>query len=147
MGKKFIDIYNRIGNEPYNEKNEIKSNKEKQINKETRIDKTWKYYYNLAKNIMIDGNIQRVIKMIKILGKVIEVFIPQQYRNDVLLDVMDRTNIGFKVMTNNGIRKITVESNEFNAKIMKNDIVIIIEQTISGKNFIDIEQYEGDKND
>ena len=147
MGKKFIDIYNRIGNEPYNEKNEIKSNKEKQINKETRIDKTWKYYYNLAKNIMIDGNIQRVIKMIKILGKIIEVFIPQQYRNDVLLDVMDRTNIGFKVMTNNGIRKITVESNEFNAKIMKNDIVIIIEQTIFGKNFIDIEQYEGDKND
>ena len=147
MGKKFIDIYNRIGNEPYNEKNEIKSNKEKQINKETRIDKTWKYYYNLAKNIMIDGNIQRVIKMIKTIGKVIEVFIPQQYRNDVLLDVMDRTNIGFKVITNNGIRKIIVESNEFNAKIMKNDIVIIIEQTIFGKNFIDIEQYEGDKND
>lgn len=52
MGKKFINIYNRIGNEPYNEKNEIKSNKEKQINKETRIDKTWKYYYNLAKNII-----------------------------------------------------------------------------------------------
>lgn len=85
--------------------------------------------------------------MIKTIGKVIEVFIPQQYRNDVLLDVMDRTNIGFKVMTNNGIREITVESNEFNAKIMKNDIVIIIEQTIFGKNFIDIEQYEGDKND
>ena len=52
MGKKFINIYNRIGNEPYNEKNEIKSNKEKQINKETRIDKTRKYYYNLVKNIM-----------------------------------------------------------------------------------------------
>ncbi len=52
MDKDFIDIYNRIGNEPYNETNEIKSNKEKQINKETRIDKTWKYYYNLAKNIM-----------------------------------------------------------------------------------------------
>ena len=85
--------------------------------------------------------------MIKTIGKVIEVFIPQQYRNDVLLDVMDRTNIGFKVMTNNGIREITVESNEFNAKIMKNDIVIIIEQTIFGKNFIDIEQYEDDKND
>ena len=85
--------------------------------------------------------------MIKIIGKVIEVFIPQQYRNDILLDVMDRTNIGFKVMTNNGIREIIVESNEFNAKIMKNDIVIIIEQTISGKNFIDIEQYEGEKND
>ncbi len=85
--------------------------------------------------------------MIKTIGKVIEVFIPQQYRNGILLDVMDRTNIGFKVMTNNGIREIIVESNEFNAKIMKNDIVIIIEQTISGKNFIDIEQYEGEKND
>lgn len=85
--------------------------------------------------------------MIKTIGKVIEVFIPQQYRNGILLDVMDRTNIGFKVMINNGIREIIVESNEFNAKIMKNDIVIIIEQTISGKNFIDIEQYKGEKND
>lgn len=60
---------------------------------------------------------------------------------------MDRTNIGFKVVTNNSMRDIIVEQNELNAKIMKNDLVTIIEQTISGKDFIDIELYEGDEND
>lgn len=85
--------------------------------------------------------------MIKTIGKVIEVFVPEQYKNGNLLDVMDRTNIGFKVMTDNGIRKFIVEDNEFNARIMKNNLVTIIEQTISGKNFVDVELYEGDGND
>lgn len=85
--------------------------------------------------------------MTKTLGKVIEVFIPEQYKNNSLLDVMDRTNIGFKIMTDNGIKEIIVEDNELNAKIMKNDLVIIIEQIISGKNFVDIELYKGDEND
>ena len=82
--------------------------------------------------------------MTKTIGKVIEVYIPEQYKNGGLLDVMDRTNIGFKVMTNSGIKDIVLESNEFNSKIMKNDLVLIIEQDISGKHFIDIEVYEGD---
>ena len=85
--------------------------------------------------------------MIKTIGRVIEVFIPEQYKNGNLLDVMDRTNIGFKVVTNNSMRDIIVEQNELNAKIMKNDLVTIIELTISGKDFIDIELYEGDEND
>lgn len=85
--------------------------------------------------------------MIKTIGRVIEVFIPEQYKNGNLLDVMDRTNIGFKVATNNSMRDIIVEQNEINAKIMKNDLVTIIDQTISGKDFIDIELYEGDEND
>lgn len=85
--------------------------------------------------------------MIKTIGRVIEVFIPEQYKNGNLLDVMNRTNIGFKVATNNSMRDIIVEQNELNAKIMKNDLVTIIEQTISGKDFIDIELYEGDEND
>ncbi len=85
--------------------------------------------------------------MIKTIGKVIEVFVPEQYKNGNLLDVMDRTNIGFKVMTDNGIREFIVEDNEFNARIMKNNLVTIIEQTISGKNFVDVELYEGDGND
>lgn len=85
--------------------------------------------------------------MIKTIGKVIEVFVPEQYKNGNLLDVMDRTNIGFKVMTDNGIKKVIQEQNEFNVKIMKNDLVTIIEQTISGKDFVDIELYEGDEND
>ena len=82
--------------------------------------------------------------MTKTIGKVIEVFIPEQYKNGNLLDVMDRTNIGFKVKTNNGIKDIIVEQNELNAKIMKNNMVIIIEQTISGKSFVDIELLEGE---
>ena len=85
--------------------------------------------------------------MIKTIGRVIEVFIPEQYKNGNLLDVMDRTNIGFKVATNNSMIDIIVEQNELNAKIMKNDLVTIIDQTISGKDFIDIELYEGDEND
>lgn len=85
--------------------------------------------------------------MNKITGKVIEVFIPNEYKNGNLLDVMDRTNIGFKVETSEGIKEIITEQNELNAKILKNDLVIIIEQTISGKDFVDIELYEGDEYD
>ena len=85
--------------------------------------------------------------MIKTIGKVIEVFIPEEYKNGNLLDVMDRTNIGFKVITDNGIKEVTQEQDEFNTQIMKDDMVIITEQTISGKYFIDIELYEGEEND
>lgn len=83
----------------------------------------------------------------KITGKVIEVFIPNEYKNGNLLDVMDRTNIGFKVETSEGIKEIITEQNELNAKILNNDLVAILEQTISGKDFVDIELYEGDEND
>ncbi len=76
------------------------------------------------------------------LGKVIEVFIPQEYKNNKLIDVMDIKNIGFKVMTDNGIEEIIQEQNEFNSNIMKNDTILITEQTISNKKFIDIELYE-----
>ena len=76
------------------------------------------------------------------LGKVIEVFIPQEYKNNKLIDVMDTKNIGFKVMTEDGIKEIIQEQNEFNSNIMKNDTVLITEQTISNKKFIDIELYE-----
>ena len=76
------------------------------------------------------------------LGKVIEVFIPQEYKNNKLIDVMDVKNIGFKVMTEDGIKEIIQEQNEFNSNIMKNDTVLITEQTISNKKFIDIELCE-----
>ena len=85
--------------------------------------------------------------MIQTIGKVTQVFIPEEYKNGNLLDIMDRTNIGFKVNTDKGIKEIVTEANEFNAKIMKDDIVMITEQTVSGKDFIDIELYEGDIDD
>lgn len=82
--------------------------------------------------------------MIQTIGKVTEVYIPKQYKNGNLLDIMDRTSIGFKVETDNGIKEIVTDVDEFNARIMKDDLVMITEQTISGKDFIDIELYEGD---
>ena len=85
--------------------------------------------------------------MKKITGKVIEVFIPKQYKNGDLLDIMDRTNIGFKVMTDEGMKEIIEEADEYNSMIMKDDIVVITEQNISGKDYIDIELYEGDSNE
>ena len=83
--------------------------------------------------------------MIQEVGKVIEVFIPKEYKNGQLLDVMDRTQIGFKVKTNSQTYEIVQKQNEINATIMKNDLVIITKQTISNKDFIEIDLYEGDK--
>lgn len=82
--------------------------------------------------------------MIKTIGKVMDVSIPEQYKNGGLLDIMDRTNIHFKVMTDNGLKEITVEQNDKNTDIIINDMVEIIEQNISGKNFVDIRLYDGD---
>lgn len=82
--------------------------------------------------------------MIKTIGKVMDVSIPEQYKNGGLLDIMDRTNIHFKVMTDNGLKEITVEQNDENTDIIINDMVEIIEQNISGKNFVDIRLYDGD---
>ena len=48
------------------------------------------------------------------------------------------------LITNNGLKEVTVEQNEENASIMKNDLVEIIEQNISGKNFVDIRLYGGE---
>lgn len=82
--------------------------------------------------------------MNKTIGKVIGIYIPEQYKNNALLDIMDRNNITFKILTNNGLKEITAQQNDENANIMKNDLVEIIEQTISGKEFIDIRLYDGD---
>ena len=88
-----------------------------------------------------------VIKVTKTVGKVIEVFMPEQYKDGKLLDVMDRTNIGFKILTDSGVREIIQEINALNAHIMKDNLVTIIEQTISGETFVDVELYDGGKND
>lgn len=81
--------------------------------------------------------------MEKIMGKVVEVFIPEEYNNGILLDVMDRNNIGFKVDVDGAIKEYTFLQNELNSKIMKGDIVLLIKQNISGKEFVDIELYDG----
>ena len=58
-------------------------------------------------------------EMKRIKGKVIEVYIPEEYKNGNLLDVMDRTNIGFKVLTEEGIKEVEEEYDD----PLYNDIV------------------------
>ena len=85
--------------------------------------------------------------MIKTNGIVIDVFLPKQYKDGNLLDVMDRNLIGFKVKTDDVIKEVILKQDEYNAMIMKNSLVTITEQNISGVYFIDIELYIGDEND
>ena len=65
-------------------------------------------------------------EMKRIKGKVIEVYIPEEYKNGNLLDVMDRTNIGFRVLTEEGIKEVEEEQTEANVEIRKDDRVLII---------------------
>ena len=81
--------------------------------------------------------------MEKKIGKVIEVFIPKEYKGARLIDVMDSTKIGFKVILEDELIEIIEEQDEINTNIYKNDLVVITKQTISGKDFTDIELYDG----
>lgn len=80
--------------------------------------------------------------MNKVVGKVIEVYIPEQYKNNGLLDVMDRTIIGFKVETDNGIKDVVFDQDELTASIMKNDLVWLVYKVESEEEFISILPYE-----
>lgn len=75
-------------------------------------------------------------------GIVTEVFMPEEYKEELLLDTIDNNVIGFKVNTSDGERVIIEEIDEFNSQIMKDDLVLITEQTIDGHYFIDIELIE-----
>ena len=77
--------------------------------------------------------------MEKLYGVVKEVYIPLQYKNGNLLDIMDRSVIGFKVLIDGNIECFEFEQDEFNVKIMKNDEVVIIKQVVDGKEYVDIE--------
>ena len=77
--------------------------------------------------------------MKKLYGIVKEVYIPEQYKNGQLLDIMDRNVIGFKVLIDDSIQSFEFEQDEFNVEIMKDDEVVITKQIIDGKEYIDIE--------
>ncbi len=77
------------------------------------------------------------------IGRVVQVFIPNE---DKLVDVMVAKEIGFKVKLEDKEITIIEEINELNAMIHKDDLVLVTTNTISGKEFIDIELYDGDGN-
>lgn len=60
-------------------------------------------------------------------GKVLKVFIPKEYKNNRLLDIMDRHNIGFKVLLDNN-KEITIIKKQTNiyANILREDDVFVI---------------------
>ena len=70
--------------------------------------------------------------MKRLKGKVIKVFIPDGNNRE----------IGFRVETNEGIKEIIEEQNEYNAQILREDEVILTEQVIDNHYFIDIELEE-----
>ena len=77
--------------------------------------------------------------IVKKIGKVVEVFIP----NENGIDIMYSKKIGFKVNIDNEIIEIIKDINEKYANIYKDDFVQIIEEN----NNLDIELYEGDNSD
>ena len=77
--------------------------------------------------------------MEKLYGIVKEVYIPEEYKNGQLLDVMDRNVIGFKILIDDNIQCFEFEQDEFNVEIMKDDEVVITKQVIDGIEYTDIE--------
>lgn len=77
------------------------------------------------------------------IGRVVQVFIPNE---DKLVDVMVAKEIGFKVKLDDEEITIIEEINDLNVMIHKDDLVLVTTNTISGKEFVDIELYDGDEN-
>lgn len=77
--------------------------------------------------------------MTESIGKVMEVFLPEEYNNGLLLDIMERTKIGFKIMTDTGIKEIILNQDQDNTRIMKNDLVKIKEIIEDNNHFIKLE--------
>ena len=67
--------------------------------------------------------------MKKLSGRVREVFIPDNCNE----------KIGFRVETQDGMKEVIEDQNEYNAKILREDRVILTEQVIDNHYFIDIE--------
>ena len=75
--------------------------------------------------------------MERIIGREIEVYIPEQYKDGVLLDIINRTNIGFKIMSSDKIFDIILKQNAKNTRILKGDLVVITKSLCNEK--VDIE--------
>ena len=77
------------------------------------------------------------------LGKIVEVFIP----NEDNVDVMDSNKIGFKIDIGDDIITLIQEQDEFNTDLFKDDLVEIRKQVIDGKEFVDIVRIGEDSNE
>lgn len=80
-------------------------------------------------------------------GKVIEVFIPPETKNGILIDSINSTKIGFKVKCAEKTIEIIQEQNFHNSNILKDDFVIITPRKINDKTLYDIKLCIGEQND
>lgn len=86
--------------------------------------------------------------MNKLLGKVIEVYIPEEYKNNEVIDVMSSSKIGFKIILDetNEIVDLVLEQDEDIADIFRDDKVVLIKDEDTAK-LIKIELYVGEDYD
>ena len=75
-------------------------------------------------------------------GTILNIYIPKEYNNGQLIDVMYRTKITFKVETEMTIENIELDQDKDNVKLHIGDKVLITKQTINGIEYIDIEKME-----
>lgn len=78
------------------------------------------------------------------IGRVVEVFIPEENKNSQLVGVMNSKKIGFKININGKIVTIILEQDELNAEIFREDLVRLIKDSETDK-FINIELYDGEE--
>lgn len=79
--------------------------------------------------------------MEKVEGKVVKVFIPEEYINGQKIDVMLSDKIGFEVLIDNEVKEIILEQTEDNCNIFKNDMVYVIREK---DELLDIELKDGE---
>ena len=75
------------------------------------------------------------------IGRVIEIFIPEEEN----IDIMQSNKIGFKVLVDDGVITIIEEQNDTNTSILRESLVLITKQNISGKEYMDIELLDGEE--
>ena len=73
--------------------------------------------------------------MKKLKGRVIEVFIPDDFD----------TKIGFRIETNEGIKEIILEQDHYNTQILREDEVVFTEQMIQDKYVVGLTLGEDDE--
>ena len=59
------------------------------------------------------------------IGRVIEIYIPEEYNNGRKISYLDSNKIGFKVEINNQVKNIIVRQNDDNSLIHVGDLVNI----------------------
>ena len=72
------------------------------------------------------------------IGIVKEVFIPEEYNGNTLLDTMNSDKIGFKVEVYDKEITIIEKQNNYNANIHKNDKVRIVEDLSTDRYIISL---------